>query len=130
MLHIGKEFGVEKNCKTQMMRESTRLLAFEIHVCIFLITWSPEKKVQQLQKSWYSFAEPDMYILKSKQSSFSFLFYFRSRPDVQTCTSWKAPIIWDGMFDPDLYDQMHKSEGSSVALTVFAIGRFVFTLIF
>lgn len=31
------------------------------------------------------------------------------------------------MFDPDLYDQMHKRSGSSVALTVFAIGRFVFT---
>lgn len=52
----------------------------------------------------------------------------RSRPDVQTCTSWRAPIIWDGMFVPELYDQMHKSSGSSVALTVFAIGRFVFTL--
>lgn len=29
------------------------------------------------------------------------------------------------MFDPDLYDRMHKAEGSSVALTVFAVGRFV-----
>ncbi|XP_044073800.1 alpha-1,3-galactosyltransferase 2-like isoform X1 [Siniperca chuatsi] len=49
----------------------------------------------------------------------------RSRSDVQTCTSWKAPIIWDGMFNPDLYDQMHKREGSSVALTVFAVGRYL-----
>ncbi|KAM9361583.1 alpha-1,3-galactosyltransferase 2-like [Symphorus nematophorus] len=48
-----------------------------------------------------------------------------SRRDVQTCTSWKAPIIWDGIFDPDLYDQTHKSEGSSVALTVFAVGRYL-----
>ncbi|XP_035518111.1 alpha-1,3-galactosyltransferase 2-like [Morone saxatilis] len=48
-----------------------------------------------------------------------------SRRDVQTCTSWGAPIIWDGMFDPDLYDQMHKREGSSVALTVFAVGRYL-----
>lgn len=52
-------------------------------------------------------------------------FYSRSRNDVQTCTPWKAPIIWDGMFDPDLYDRMHQQEGSSVALTVFAIGRLV-----
>ncbi|XP_035798740.1 alpha-1,3-galactosyltransferase 2 isoform X2 [Amphiprion ocellaris] len=48
-----------------------------------------------------------------------------SRRDVQTCTSWKAPIIWEGMFDPDLYDQMHKKEGTSVALTVFAVGRYL-----
>ncbi|XP_051270556.1 alpha-1,3-galactosyltransferase 2-like isoform X2 [Dicentrarchus labrax] len=48
-----------------------------------------------------------------------------SRHDVQTCTSWKAPIIWDGMFDPGLYDQTHKREGSSVALTVFAVGRYL-----
>ncbi|XP_031702224.1 N-acetyllactosaminide alpha-1,3-galactosyltransferase-like isoform X2 [Anarrhichthys ocellatus] len=48
-----------------------------------------------------------------------------SRPNVQTCTSWKAPIIWEGMFDPDLYDQAHKTEGSSVALTVFAVGRYL-----
>ncbi|GLD64192.1 alpha-1,3-galactosyltransferase 2-like protein [Lates japonicus] len=49
----------------------------------------------------------------------------KSRPDVQTCTSWRAPIIWEGMFDPDRYDQMHKKEGSSVALTVFAVGRYL-----
>nr|XP_040059754.1 alpha-1,3-galactosyltransferase 2-like [Gasterosteus aculeatus aculeatus] len=48
-----------------------------------------------------------------------------SRRDVQTCTSWKAPVIWEGMFDPDLYDQKHKMEGSSVALTVFAVGRYL-----
>nr|XP_020453644.1 N-acetyllactosaminide alpha-1,3-galactosyltransferase-like isoform X2 [Monopterus albus] len=48
-----------------------------------------------------------------------------SRPDVQTCTSWKAPIIWEGMFDPYLYDKEHKEEGSSVALIVFAVGRYL-----
>ncbi|KAM6927684.1 N-acetyllactosaminide alpha-1,3-galactosyltransferase-like isoform 1-T2 [Xenentodon cancila] len=48
-----------------------------------------------------------------------------SRRDVLTCTPWKAPIIWEGMFDPDRYDQVHKKQGSSVALTVFAIGRYL-----
>lgn len=47
------------------------------------------------------------------------------RRDVQTCTHWKAPIIWDGMFDPERYDQVHKKEGSSIALTVFAVGRYL-----
>ncbi|KAM8756964.1 alpha-1,3-galactosyltransferase 2-like isoform 1-T6 [Acanthopagrus schlegelii] len=50
---------------------------------------------------------------------------FWSRSDVQTCTSWKAPILWDGMFDPDLYDQTHRNVGTSVALTVFAVGRYL-----
>ncbi|KAM7005839.1 alpha-1,3-galactosyltransferase 2-like isoform 2-T2 [Tautogolabrus adspersus] len=48
-----------------------------------------------------------------------------SRLDVQTCTPWSTPIIWDGMFDPEIYDQRHKTEGSSVALTVFAVGRYL-----
>lgn len=50
---------------------------------------------------------------------------FRVRLEVQTCTSWKAPIIWEGMFNPTLYDQTHVKHGSSVAVTVFAVGRFV-----
>lgn len=54
-----------------------------------------------------------------------FLFSTRSRGDVQTCTPWKAPIIWEGMFDPDLYDRAHQKGGTSVALTVFAVGRWV-----
>lgn len=48
-----------------------------------------------------------------------------SRMDVQTCTEWTAPIIWEGMFDPDSYDQEHKKKHSSVALTVFAVGRYL-----
>ncbi|XP_024860008.1 alpha-1,3-galactosyltransferase 2-like isoform X1 [Kryptolebias marmoratus] len=49
----------------------------------------------------------------------------QSRDDIQTCTSWRAPIIWEGMFDPHHYDQKHKEEGSSVALTVFAVGSYL-----
>lgn len=50
---------------------------------------------------------------------------FGARPVVQTSTSWKAPIIWEGIFDPSLYDQRHTEEKSSVALTVFAVGRYL-----
>ncbi|KAK2861955.1 hypothetical protein Q5P01_001488 [Channa striata] len=48
-----------------------------------------------------------------------------SRYDVSTCTTWKAPIIWEGMFDKDIYDKAHKKKGTSVALTVFAVGRYL-----
>ncbi|CAL9704909.1 unnamed protein product [Knipowitschia caucasica] len=49
----------------------------------------------------------------------------QSRSDVQTCTKWKAPIIWEGMFDARLFDEAHKRKGSSVALTVFAVGKYL-----
>lgn len=51
----------------------------------------------------------------------------QSRQGVQTCTQWKAPVIWEGMFDAALYDQTHMKKGSSVALTVFAVGRYLDT---
>ncbi|KAL2090784.1 hypothetical protein ACEWY4_013047 [Coilia grayii] len=51
--------------------------------------------------------------------------HFESRPDVQTCTEWGAPIIWEGMFDPRAYDEVHKGNQTSVALTVFAVGRYL-----
>lgn len=56
---------------------------------------------------------------------FHFIIHFRARPLVQTMSPWKAPILWEGMFDPDLYDQKHIQNESSVALTVFAVGRLV-----
>nr|XP_033486181.1 N-acetyllactosaminide alpha-1,3-galactosyltransferase-like [Epinephelus lanceolatus]XP_033486189.1 N-acetyllactosaminide alpha-1,3-galactosyltransferase-like [Epinephelus lanceolatus] len=52
---------------------------------------------------------------------------FRARQGVDTRTSWKAPIIWEGMFDPKLYDQNHIQNQTSVALTVFAVGRYLDT---
>ncbi|KAG9334247.1 hypothetical protein JZ751_008394 [Albula glossodonta] len=52
---------------------------------------------------------------------------FWTRPDVETCTPWGAPIMWDGMFDPKVYDEHHKKMGTSVALTVFAVGRYLKT---
>ncbi|CAJ1050532.1 alpha-1%2C3-galactosyltransferase 2 isoform X3 [Xyrichtys novacula] len=48
-----------------------------------------------------------------------------SRLDVKTSTTWGAPIMWEGMFNPDMCDQIHKKEGSSVALTVFAVGGYL-----
>uniref|UniRef100_A0A3B4BL33 Alpha 1,3-galactosyltransferase 2 n=1 Tax=Periophthalmus magnuspinnatus TaxID=409849 RepID=A0A3B4BL33_9GOBI len=49
----------------------------------------------------------------------------QSRGDVQTCTTWKAPIIWEGMFEEYLYDEAHKRKRSSVAVTVFAVGKYL-----
>ncbi|XP_024151991.2 N-acetyllactosaminide alpha-1,3-galactosyltransferase [Oryzias melastigma] len=50
---------------------------------------------------------------------------FGARPEVQTRTSWNAPIIWELMFDPDLHDRHHREAKTTVALTVFAVGRYL-----
>ncbi|XP_030016850.1 N-acetyllactosaminide alpha-1,3-galactosyltransferase-like [Sphaeramia orbicularis] len=50
---------------------------------------------------------------------------YGARSDVKTSTPWKAPIIWEGMFNPELYDEEHKKHMSSVALTVFAVGKYL-----
>ncbi|RVE74189.1 hypothetical protein OJAV_G00019470 [Oryzias javanicus] len=50
---------------------------------------------------------------------------FEIRYDVPTRSPWNAPIIWELMFDPDLHDETHKLAGTSVALTVFAVGRYL-----
>lgn len=50
---------------------------------------------------------------------------FGARPAVQTRTYWGAPIIWEGMFDRRLLDRKHIRENSTVALTVFAVGRYL-----
>uniref|UniRef100_W5LZA7 Alpha 1,3-galactosyltransferase 2 n=2 Tax=Lepisosteus oculatus TaxID=7918 RepID=W5LZA7_LEPOC len=50
-----------------------------------------------------------------------------SRTDVQTCTYWRAPVIWDGMFNPEYYDVFYRKQNTSVALTVFAVGKYLDT---
>ncbi|XP_004641138.2 alpha-1,3-galactosyltransferase 2 [Octodon degus] len=48
-----------------------------------------------------------------------------NRPDVLTCTSWKAPIIWHGTFNPDVAQQKARQQNLTIGLTVFAIGRYL-----
>uniref|UniRef100_A0A3B5ARN9 Alpha 1,3-galactosyltransferase 2 n=1 Tax=Stegastes partitus TaxID=144197 RepID=A0A3B5ARN9_9TELE len=60
-----------------------------------------------------------------KMTTSVFIFHFRARAAVKTSTSWNAPIIWEGMFDPQFFDQKHIQENSTVALTVFAVGRYL-----
>uniref|UniRef100_A0A8C6TK26 Alpha 1,3-galactosyltransferase 2 n=1 Tax=Neogobius melanostomus TaxID=47308 RepID=A0A8C6TK26_9GOBI len=43
-----------------------------------------------------------------------------TRSAVQTQTDWKAPIMWEGIWEPLDYDRIHADNKTSVALTVFA----------
>ncbi|XP_007948659.1 alpha-1,3-galactosyltransferase 2 [Orycteropus afer afer] len=48
-----------------------------------------------------------------------------ARPEVLTCTSWGAPIIWDGIFDPAVAQQQARQKNLTIGLTVFAVGRYL-----
>ncbi|KAM5323739.1 alpha-1,3-galactosyltransferase 2 isoform 2-T2 [Glossophaga mutica] len=57
------------------------------------------------------------------RDNFSGLLRLWARPEVLTCTSWGAPIIWDGTFDPDVAQQEATQQNLTIGLTVFAVGR-------
>eukprot|EP00062_Callorhinchus_milii_P012690 gi/632960002/ref/XP_007895947.1/ PREDICTED: alpha 1,3-galactosyltransferase 2 isoform X2 [Callorhinchus milii] len=48
-----------------------------------------------------------------------------SRKDVQTCTHWKAPIIWEGTFNPEYYNKEYRKQNVIIGLTVFAVGNYL-----
>lgn len=50
---------------------------------------------------------------------------YGARPKVPTRTDWKAPIMWEGIWDPLDFDRVHIENRTSVALTVFAVGRYL-----
>ncbi|XP_056294262.1 alpha-1,3-galactosyltransferase 2-like isoform X1 [Pseudoliparis swirei] len=112
MSHVQKTKGVFK-C----------ILGITIMLCVlYLISPSLKLLIGLIPMEKCSLKSAKMLVLDNSADASLDLW---SRPDVLTCTYWKAPIIWEGMFDPDLYDQMHKKAGSSVALTVFAVGRYL-----
>uniref|UniRef100_UPI00398F834E N-acetyllactosaminide alpha-1,3-galactosyltransferase-like n=1 Tax=Pristiophorus japonicus TaxID=55135 RepID=UPI00398F834E len=45
--------------------------------------------------------------------------------DQQTISSWGAPIIWEGTFDPVERDDFYMKKKTVIGLTVFAIGRYL-----
>lgn len=50
---------------------------------------------------------------------------YGARSSVTTQTEWKAPIMWEGMWDSNDFDRLHVQHQSSVALTVFAVGKYL-----
>ncbi|KAI4794959.1 hypothetical protein KUCAC02_031753 [Chaenocephalus aceratus] len=110
----------------QRMRSVFKCVLFvPIALCaIYLI--SPSVKLLMASYLWeMPFGKCESAKMLNLDSSVDASLNLQSRPDVLTCTYWKAAIIWEGMFDPRLYDEMHKMKGSSVALTVFAVGRYL-----
>ncbi|XP_051249615.1 globoside alpha-1,3-N-acetylgalactosaminyltransferase 1 isoform X2 [Dicentrarchus labrax] len=50
------------------------------------------------------------------------------RTDVVAVTPWLAPVVWEGTFNPVLLDSIYKPQNISIAVTVFAVGKYVMFL--
>ncbi|XP_068605526.1 globoside alpha-1,3-N-acetylgalactosaminyltransferase 1-like [Brachionichthys hirsutus] len=50
------------------------------------------------------------------------------RTDVVSVTPWLAPVVWEGTFNPVLIDSIYKPQNVSVAVTVFAVGKYIMFL--
>uniref|UniRef100_A0A672GIS7 Globoside alpha-1,3-N-acetylgalactosaminyltransferase 1, like 2 n=1 Tax=Salarias fasciatus TaxID=181472 RepID=A0A672GIS7_SALFA len=50
---------------------------------------------------------------------------FLSRTDVATVTPWLAPVVWEGTFEPELLDGVYRQKNVSIAVTVFAVGKYI-----
>ncbi|XP_061568665.1 globoside alpha-1,3-N-acetylgalactosaminyltransferase 1-like [Cololabis saira] len=48
----------------------------------------------------------------------------QGRTDVVTVTPWLAPLVWERTFNPLLLDGIYRQRNISVAVTVFAVGRY------
>ncbi|XP_032823747.1 alpha-1,3-galactosyltransferase 2-like isoform X2 [Petromyzon marinus] len=48
-----------------------------------------------------------------------------ARTDVNSLTPWLAPIVWQGTYDPSFLEDAHREKNVTVALTVFAVGKYV-----
>ncbi|XP_053330070.1 N-acetyllactosaminide alpha-1,3-galactosyltransferase-like [Spea bombifrons] len=46
-------------------------------------------------------------------------------PAVPSVTSWGAPIVWEGAFNPEEDYRLHHGRGTVVGLSVFAIGKYL-----
>lgn len=52
----------------------------------------------------------------------------KGRTDVVTVTPWLAPVVWESTFNPELMDAIFKPRNLSIAVTVFAVGKYIMFL--
>ncbi|XP_029365298.1 globoside alpha-1,3-N-acetylgalactosaminyltransferase 1-like [Echeneis naucrates] len=69
----------------------------------------------------FHFEVPDH--LQYKQPSI-----LQGRTDVVTVTPWLAPVVWEETFDPVLLDSIYRPKNMTIAVTVFAVGKYIMFL--
>lgn len=67
-------------------------------------------------------SKPEKMVMMSELDN---MVNYIARKQVQTRTSWNAPIMWEGIWEPLDFDRAHFENQTTVALTVFAVGRYL-----
>ncbi|XP_030623600.1 alpha-1,3-galactosyltransferase 2-like [Chanos chanos] len=105
----------ERNDAKQIVKSRSSAISVLSPINTF---FSQERYLDSILLSFSDYYHISMFYVTPKQNE-------NSRIDVQTRTNWNAPIMWERMFKPELYDSYHKTHGTTVAMTVFAVGKYL-----
>ncbi|KAA0722746.1 Histo-blood group ABO system transferase [Triplophysa tibetana] len=76
----------------------------------------------------------ELIIYNPKANIFKYWLHYKqpsavdARRDIATVSSWLAPIVWEGTFDPTLIDNVYKPKNLTIATTVFVVGKYMIFL--
>nr|XP_013009670.1 alpha-1,3-galactosyltransferase 2 [Cavia porcellus] len=98
-----------------------RTTVLSLGLLVLLLYWFPVRNLDLLIPMGVC-PSATMVLLRD---NFTGVLRLWNRPNVLTCTSWKAPIIWDGTFNPDVAQREARRQNLTIGLTVFAVGRYL-----
>ncbi|GCC33685.1 N-acetyllactosaminide alpha-1,3-galactosyltransferase-like isoform X1 [Chiloscyllium punctatum] len=110
----------------QVRLDSRKQLLFIALTCATLlslvyISFNSPRLIMRAAKDKPEFKWRKSYIITKYENWFN----DSAVTDQQTKTSWGAPIMWEGTFDPLERDEFYIQKKVVIGLTVFAIGRYI-----
>ncbi|XP_028456423.1 globoside alpha-1,3-N-acetylgalactosaminyltransferase 1 isoform X1 [Perca flavescens] len=93
-------------------------------------TSEPKDRVPDVIPTDYVFhlKTPDQSLADTAHLQYSQPSIVKGRTDVVAVTPWLAPIVWEGTFNPVLLDSIYKQKKINIAVTVFAVGKYIMFL--
>ncbi|XP_036004048.1 globoside alpha-1,3-N-acetylgalactosaminyltransferase 1 isoform X1 [Fundulus heteroclitus] len=71
------------------------------------------------------FKSPDSHLVATDGLQYQQPSITHGRTDIVSLTPWLAPIVWEGTFNPVLLDSVYQKKNISIAVTVFAVGKYI-----
>ncbi|GCB72594.1 N-acetyllactosaminide alpha-1,3-galactosyltransferase-like isoform X1 [Scyliorhinus torazame] len=97
------------------------VLLFMAVLSVVYLSYHPPRLTTQVVKKKLQFDWRKNDVHSGTQSWFN----SSAVTDQQTLTSWGAPILWEGTFNPVERDEFYSKKKTVIGLTVFAIGRYL-----
>uniref|UniRef100_A0A6Q2X7S9 Uncharacterized protein n=2 Tax=Esox lucius TaxID=8010 RepID=A0A6Q2X7S9_ESOLU len=91
----------------------------------YRIFWLFREKISSPEYQEFTFRTKEWNMVIPDMSSYNQPRILVGRTDVVSVTPWLAPIVWEGIFDPVLIDNIYKPMNLTIATTVFAVGKYV-----